>query len=68
MSKNLENMRTTVLIGCVKSVQEGGRGSKKARKSAYGLNGCSLTRLPGEKVLEFASNDELKDGAFLRLK
>ena len=28
-SKNLENMRTIVLIGCVKSVQEGGRGSKK---------------------------------------
>ena len=27
-SKNLENMRTIVLIGCVKSVQEGGRGSK----------------------------------------
>ena len=28
-SKKLENMRTIVLIGCVKSVQEGGRGSKK---------------------------------------
>ena len=28
-SKKPENMRTIVLIGCVKSVQEGGRGSKK---------------------------------------
>ena len=41
-SKKPENMRTIVLIGCVKSVQEGGEGVKKAGKSAYVLNGCSL--------------------------
>ena len=35
-------MRTIVLIGCVKSVQEG-EGVKKVEKSAYVLNGCSLT-------------------------
>ena len=41
VQKKLENMLTIVLIGCVKSVQEG-EGVKKAGKSAYVLNGCSL--------------------------
>ena len=41
-SRKPENMRTIVLIGCVKSVQDEG-GVKNAGKSAYILNGCSLT-------------------------
>lgn len=40
-SKKPENIHTIVLIGCVKSVQEGG-GVKKAGKSMYVLNGCSF--------------------------
>ena len=39
-SKKPKNMRTIVLIGWVKSVQEG---VKKAEQSAYVLNGCSQT-------------------------
>ena len=41
--KKPENMRTIVLIGCVKSVQEGIGGQKKAKKSAHALYGCCLS-------------------------
>ena len=50
-SKNPENMRTIVLIGCVKSVQEGGEG-KKAGKSAYVLNGCSPSVTSGDGSIQ----------------
>ena len=45
-SKNPENMRMIVLIGCVKSVQEGGRGSKKPENLRTYLMDAPLLDVP----------------------
>ena len=57
-------MRTIVLIGCVKSVQEG-EGVKKAGKSAYVLNGWMLPKRNGLRAKRARNRHQSRIGTLL---